>query len=132
MMGSEPDGGWESRMANMRKYGSSGNSDDLKAADFKGQNLRVTIESVGTRTYPAREGMSEQTKSILGFVGKEKTLVLNGTNNDILCDAYGDDGDDWVGHEIGLSTKEYENFPTGWVVTPLDVAPPDFDDDIPF
>jgi hypothetical protein len=122
----------ETRMADMRAYGAAANGDDLKAADFKGKNLKVVISEVGTRTYPAKDGRPEQTKTILGFEGKDKTLVCNGTNNDILCDAYGDDGDAWVSHEIGLSTAEYDNFPTGWVVTPLDVAAPDFDDDIPF
>ena len=59
-------------------------------------------------------------------------LVCNATNNDILCDAYGDDDDNWPGHEIGLSTVEHEGFGTGWHITPLDVEPEDFDDDIPF
>ena len=33
---------------------------------------------------------------------------------------------------IGLSTKDYEGFGTGWVVKPLDVEPEEFDDGIPF
>jgi hypothetical protein len=119
-------------MANMRQYGASANSDDLKAAEFKGKYLKVVISGVATRTYPAKDGRPENTKTVLSFEGREKTLVCNGTNNDILCDAYGEDGDGWIGHEIGLSTQEYDNFPTGWVVTPLDVAAPEFDDDIPF
>ena len=119
-------------MANMRQYGSSGNSNDLKAVDYKGKNLKVVISEVGTRTYPAKESQAEQTKTVLSFEGKEKTLVCNGTNNDILCDAYGDEGADWVGHEIGLTTKDYEGYGTGWVVKALDVEEPDFDDDIPF
>ena len=119
-------------MANMRQYGANSSSDDLKAVEFRGKNLKVVISEVGTRTYPARDDQREQTKSVLSFEGKEKTLVCNGTNNDILCDAYGEDGEGWVGHEIGLTTKDYEGYGTGWVITPLDVEPPEFDDEIPF
>ena len=107
-------------------------SADLKAADFRGQNLKVVISAVSTRTYPAREDQPEQTKPVLAFEGKEKVLVVNAGNTKVLCDAYGIMDSDWIGHEIGLSTKDYEGFGTGWVITPLDVEAPDFDDDIPF
>jgi hypothetical protein len=110
-------------------------SNDLKAADFKGQNLKVTIDGVGERTYEGREDRPEQVKTTLTFVGKEKTLVCSDTNNNILCDAYGDDSDGWIGKEIGLSTKTWnfgEGDKEGWIVTPLDVEPPEFSDDIPF
>jgi len=115
----------------MSKYASS-DSQDLKAVDFRGQNLKVVISGVTTRTYPARDEQPEQTKPVLAFEGKEKVLVVNAGNTRILCEAYGDFDTDWIGHEIGLSTKDYEGFGTGWVVTPLDVEAPEFSDEIPF
>ncbi len=119
---------------NMSQYKSQGNSDDLKAKEFVGKNLKLTIERVETVTYPANESQSEQTKPVLYFLGKDNRLVLNGTNTEILCDAYGDDSNGWVEKEIGLSTVDYtaKGFGHGWAVAPLDVAPPDYDSDIPF
>jgi len=115
----------------MSKYAQS-DSKDLKAADFRGQNLKVVISGVSTRTYPAREDQPEQTKPVLTFEGKEKVLVVNGGNTKTLCEAYGPMDSDWLEHEVGLSTKDYEGFGTGWVITPLDVEAPEFDDEIPF
>ena len=117
-------------MADMSKYAQS-DSKDLKAAEYKGQNLKVVISGVSTRTYPARDDQPEQTKAVLEFEGKEKVMVVSGGNCKILCDAYGKNDSDWLGHEIGLSTKEWE-VGTGWIITPLDVEPTEFDDDIPF
>ena len=118
----------------MSKFKSDGNSSDLKAKDFIGKSFTLKIERVETVTYPANEKQPEQTKPVLYFIGKDKRLVLNGTNTDILCGAYGDDSEGWVNHEIGLSTADYtaKGFGHGWVVKPLDVEPEAFDDDIPF
>ncbi len=109
---------------------SGGNSNDLKAADFLGKNLKLVIERVDTVIYNEGED-NEQKKTVLYFVGKEKRLVLNGTNNETLCSGYGVDDDEWPGKEIGLTTKEYtaEGFPPGWILSCLDA---DFEDDIPF
>jgi hypothetical protein len=51
-----------------------------------------------------------------------------------LCEAYGDDSDGWIEHEIGLTVADYtdKGFGHGWIVRALDVAEPDFDDEIPF
>ena len=114
----------------MTKYAAT-DSNDLKAVDFKGKNLRVTISDVEERHYEARNGQPAQDKAVLRFEGKEKTLVLNKTNTKILINAYGADSNSWIAKEIGLSTQETE-LGEGWVVTPLNVQPPDYDDDIPF
>ena len=106
-------------------------SNDLKAADFKGKNLKVVIAAVEERHYEARGEQKAADKAVLKFVGKDKTLVLNKTNAKRLADAYGLASDGWVGKEIGLSTQETE-LGEGWVVTPLNVQPPEFDDEIPF
>lgn len=114
----------------MTKYAAT-ESNDLKAADFVGKNLKVTIESVEIRSYEARNGQPAQERAALHFLGREKTLVLNKTNTKTLINAYGANSDGWTGKEIGLTTHETE-LGTGWVVTPLGVEPPAFDDDIPF
>ena len=106
-------------------------SNDLKAAEYKGKNFKVTIDTVTTRAYEATEKQAADEKLVLSFSGKEKGLVLNKTNTKILIGAYGADTDGWIGNEIGLSTHETD-LGTGWVVTPLNVAPPDFDDEIGF
>ena len=115
----------------MSKFKSEGNSDDLKAKDFIGKNFKLVIERVDTVTYPANDDQPENTRGVLYFVGKEKRLVLNGTNTETLCNAYGDDSEGWAGKEISLSTKDYtsKGYGHGWIVSALGQ---DFDDSIPF
>ena len=117
----------------MTQYSQS-DSKDLKAADFIGKNLKVRISGVQIRNFEARDDQPANSKPALSFEGKDKQLVLNATNTKVLCDAYGSESDGWVGHEIGLSVKDYSDkgFGHGWIVTPLDVKAPDYDDDIPF
>jgi F0F1-type ATP synthase alpha subunit len=117
-------------MVDRTKFGES-KSNDLKAIDFKGKNLKLVISSIEDRHYEARGDQPAQDKLALHFSGKEKTLVLNKTNTKIIINAFGPDDDNWIGKEISLSTHETE-MGEGWVVTPLNVEPPDFDDDIPF
>ena len=117
----------------MSKYSQS-DSNDLKAVDWIGRNLKVVISDVKIRNYDATEKQVANSKPALSFEGKDKTLVLNATNTKILCDAYGSDSDKWINHEIGLSVADYtaKGFGHGWVVKPMDIAEPDFTDDIPF
>ena len=117
----------------MSKYSQS-DSKDLKAADFIGKNIKVVISEVEVRNYPASEDKPANSKPVLSFEGKEKQLVLNASNTKILCDAYGSDSNDWLKHEIGLTVADYtsKGFGHGWIVTPLDVEPADYDDEIPF
>jgi len=81
-----------------------------------------------------KDNQPASSKPALSFEGKEKQLVLNPTNTKTLCSAYGDDSDGWIGHEIGLTVADYtdKGFGHGWIVKPLDIKEPDFDDDIPF
>ena len=117
----------------MTKYAES-QSKDLKAADFVGKNIKVRIESVTIQHFDATEQQAAQDKPRLTFVGKEKRLILNSTNTQTLVKAYGPNSDAWLHHEIGLTTKDYSDkgFGHGWIVTPLDVKGPDFNDEIPF
>ena len=104
----------------------------LKAQDMLGANLRVVIESVEILKFDAEGDKPASQRPALKFAGKDKGLALNPTNVKTLCKSYGDDSDSWVGHEIGLSTQEYDNFPAGWLVKALDVEEEPFDDSIPF
>ena len=115
-------------MADMSKFSSS-ESKHLKAKDFLGKNLKVAISDVQIVEFEASDGAEAATRAVLLFEGKEKGLVLNATNNDTLCKAYGNDSDGWIGKSIALTTKEYENFAPGWIVQALDV---EFDDSLPF
>lgn len=117
----------------MSKYKAEGNTTDLKAKDFVGKVFKLKIARVDTVTYEAREDAPENTKAVLYFEGKEKRLVLNGTNTEILCGAFTSEGESWVGKEIELSTADYtsKGYGHGWVVKPVR-AEDDFDDDIPF
>ena len=112
----------------MTKYAGS-ESDWLKAADIKGKNVKVVIESVGEIHFDATDNQKSQDKGTLQFVGKDKGVVLNATNTNTLIEAYGSESEGWVGKEVGLNTKEYEGFADGIVVVILDK---DFDDSIPF
>jgi len=104
----------------------------LKASDFLGMNLKVTIKGIEVIEFEETDKAPASRRSALTFVGKDKGLILNPSNNKIMCKAYGKDDSGWQGHEIGLTTKEYDAFQPGWIVQPLDIEPEDFDDDIPF
>jgi hypothetical protein len=74
----------------------------LKAADLKGRPHTVTIESAPYETLKSLDGKETQ-KVVLYFRGAEKTLPLNVTNFDAVCDATGCyDTDDWPGQLIEL------------------------------
>ena len=113
------------------KYAAS-DSPDLKAKDFIGKNFKVVISGVTEKHFEANDKTPACDRLRLTFEGKDKGVVLNPTNTEILCKAYGVDTDEWVEHEISLTVMEYDTFQPGWIVQPLDVAVPDFDDDIPF
>jgi hypothetical protein len=68
----------------------------LKASDLKGQRVTVKMDRVETET------MGDDHKVILYFQGKEKGLVLNVTNKNMIVDLYGYETEDWVGQPIVL------------------------------
>ena len=123
-------------MTDMSKYAGS-DSADLKAKDFIGKNLKVVISGVTIREYPATDDQEANSKPVLAFEGKEKVLVLNATNTKKLCEeppkGYGPESKDWEGREVGLTVADYtdKGYGHGWVVTPLDLPEPEFDDEIP-
>jgi hypothetical protein len=68
----------------------------LKASDLKNSKITVKMDRV------ERETLGDDTKVILYFQGKEKGLVLNVTNKNMIVDTYGPETDEWVGQPIVL------------------------------
>src|SRR5215472_14870223 len=74
----------------------------LKAADLKGKPRIVTIESAPYETLKGLDGKENQ-KIVLYFENVPKSLPLNATNFDAICDATGfPDTEDWPGELIEL------------------------------
>jgi hypothetical protein len=74
----------------------------LKAADLKGKPRIVTIESARYETLKGLDG-KETRKIVLYFENVPKSLPLNATNFDAVCDATGfPDTEDWPGQQIEL------------------------------
>jgi hypothetical protein len=74
----------------------------LKAADLNGKPYIVIIESAPYETLKGLDGKEAQ-KVVLHFKNAEKTLPLNLTNFDAVCDATGClDTEDWPGQKIEL------------------------------
>ena len=74
----------------------------LKADDLKGKTCVATIESAPYVTLKGLDG-NETKKIVLHFKNAEKTLPLNVTNFDAVCDATGcSDTKDWPGQRIEL------------------------------
>jgi hypothetical protein len=46
--------------------------------------------------------MGDEVKPVLYFKGKDKGLVLNKTNSNTICAAYGDETGDWEGMQVVL------------------------------
>lgn len=69
----------------------------LAAVDLNGQSVRVIMERVEI------EDVGDDTdKPVLYFKGKEKGLIINKTNSNNISALYGDETEDWIGHEIML------------------------------
>ena len=68
----------------------------LKCADLQGKAVTVKVERVEI------EEIGNDKRPIAYFYGKEKGLVLNKTNANVIADMYGDDTDAWDGKMITL------------------------------
>lgn len=68
----------------------------LKAADLQGRKVRAIIDRV------EMDKIGEDTRIVMSFRGKEKSLVVNRTNANTISDMYGNETDNWFGKEIVL------------------------------
>jgi hypothetical protein len=77
----------------------------LKAADLQelaaGRDVVVTIEKVVLDELVMRGGARKK-KGVIHLRGKEKMLVLNRTNAELIAGMYGRDTDAWLGKPIAL------------------------------
>jgi hypothetical protein len=123
----------------------------LKAADLKGRPTIVTIDRAPLENLKSLDG-EEQQKVVLYFRGAQKSLPLNVTNFDAVCDATSVfDTEDWPGQRIELyparttmGGKTVDCIRIRPVSAPRSVAPPapalaaqqqpadELSDDIPF
>ena len=71
-------------------------SDYLRAADLRGNNVRVVIDRVEMKD------IGDDVKPVVFFQNKDKGVVLNKTNANNIAALYGDDTDDWIGKEVVL------------------------------
>jgi hypothetical protein len=82
------------------KVSSAFPSNYIKCADLQGRSVRVKIN------YIKMEDIGDDNKPVLYFIGKEKGLVLNKTNANVISMLYGDETDDWPGCEIEMYPTE--------------------------
>lgn len=75
----------------------------LKAADILGKQVRVTIDHVEVEDVGGGDH-----KPVAYFQGKERGLVLNKTNANIIKDMYGRETGQWIGKPIILYTAKVE------------------------
>jgi hypothetical protein len=111
-----------------------GQSKYLRAADLLGKTSRVVIENVEDVQFDEKG-----VKPVLSFAGKQKKLVVNATNFDVLAAGISSNTTKWVGHAIVLKGVKVKF--KGSLVDSIQVevaAPlkrsesdPDLDDDLP-
>jgi hypothetical protein len=75
----------------------------LKSSDLQGRRVTVVISEIKP------EEIGGDTKPVLYFEGKERGLVLNKTNANMIAEILGtDEMDDWHGHRIVLHPAKTE------------------------
>jgi hypothetical protein len=73
----------------------------LKTEDLQGRQVRVLIEEVGLQDVKGEHGVER--KLVAKFAGKDKGLILNQTNCELLEQIIGsDDYEQWAGHTVVL------------------------------
>jgi hypothetical protein len=78
----------------------------LRAADLPERSeLDLMIEKIEVEEIEDGSGKREA-KPVLYFTGKEKGIVLNKTNGEILISSYGDDTDSFPGRPVVLYRTE--------------------------
>ena len=112
----------------MTKYAGS-ESKYLKAKDLQGKKVRLKIREVSLVTF--EDDGKSKSKPAIWFEGKEKGMVLNGTNTETLCKSFGAESSEWIGKEVELKSHYYSGVDKeGLVVEAYQEV--EFNDDIPF
>ncbi len=74
----------------------------LKAEDLQGKRVAVGMDRV------VLEAVGKEHKPVLYFIGKDRGLVLNKTNGNIIAEMYGPETDDWCGKVVTLYPTKVE------------------------
>ena len=86
------------------KIGEAFPSKYLKAADLQGKRVNVTIANVALENIGDDEG-----KAVVYFQGKDKGMVLNKTNANMIVEIAGtEETNDWRGVTIALFTARVD------------------------
>ncbi len=98
--------------------------DWLKADDLKKKAIRVIISDAKI------EKVGEDDRIVLSFKDKEKKLVLNKTNADVVADVYGDEELAWIDHEIIMypTVCEYKGDSVACIRVRIDTEPVEGDE----
>lgn len=101
----------------------------LKAADLKGHKIRLTIDRAELVEF------KDNTKKLgLFFVGKEKGLVLNKTNAQLIAEQHGGEIDGWKGAQINIypTTTDFGGERVECIRVEQHIPQADPNDEIPF
>ena len=79
----------------------------LKAGDFGGRDVTVTISGIDLEDLPQEKG-GDKPKGIISFEGKKKKLVLNRTNGECIKAMFGRDTGEWIGKRITLYPADFQ------------------------
>lgn len=90
----------------------------IKAGDLKGQDVAVVITSQTIEEV----GKTEEKKPVLWFEGKQKGLILNRTNANVIGKAFGRETGAWAGKSIVLYPTQTEF--GGEMVDAVRIRPP--------
>ncbi len=73
-------------------------SNYVKAADLHGKPCPLTIRTCVLEELG--QGSDKETKPVVYFNGRQKGLVLNKTNANVIAEAYGDETTNWEGKPV--------------------------------
>lgn len=82
----------------------------MKAGEFKGRAVTLTIKDIDTEALPQDQG-GEKVRGIISFTETKKQLVLNRTNGECLKALFGAAVDDWFGKRVTLFPSEWNGEP---------------------
>lgn len=84
------------------KIGSAFPSNYIKCDDLQGRAVQVRMN------YVKFEDIGGDNKPVLYFMGKEKGMVLNKTNANMIAEIFGDETDGWTNQPIELYPAKTE------------------------
>lgn len=79
----------------------------LSAENINGQVLTGRIIGIGAGKVESRSGKAREKISI-DVEGVQKPVLLNQTNLKRIVSAFGDDTDEWLGHEVRIGTHDVQ------------------------